>query len=249
MLKLLSARGALALGLVAAATAQSHADTLTLTPSRDTSIFSENDNSEGKGSSLYVGRTNGNPMRRALVGFDLSTVPAGATITGVSLKLHLNKSGPGPGGTITLHRLLDDWGEGTSGTGSGSGGRGGAPTANSATWHYTFYQSTRWTTDGGDFDAAASASNAADAVGFYTFSDPQLTTDVQDWLADPTKNFGWILIGNETTRGSAVRFDSREASAANRPALTLTFSVPEPSSALSLATLPLLRRRRKIVPA
>jgi hypothetical protein len=251
MHKLLSVRWVVAvyLGLLAAAAAQCRADTLSLTPSRDTSIFSENDNSEGKGTSLYVGRTNGNPLRRGLVDFDLSTVPAGATVTGVTLKLHLNKTGPGPGGTITLHRLLDDWGEGTSGTGSGSGGRGGAPTANSSTWNFTFYQTTRWTTAGGDFDSAASAGKAADAPGFYTFSDPQLTTDVQSWLADPTKNFGWILIGNESTRGSAVRFDSREASAANRPSLAITFSVPEPASVVSLAGLSLcLRRRRDIRP-
>src|SRR5579884_3474559 len=209
-------------------------DLLTLTPAQDTSIFSDNDNSLGRGTSMYVGRTNGTPLRRALLEFDLSTVPVGAAVSAVTLKLHVNKAGPGPAEMVVLHRLLDDWGEGTSGVGVINGGMGSAPTVDSATWHHRFFSTVKWTTPGGDFDATPSASKSAHASGFYTFSDPQLTADVQGWLADPASNFGWMLIGNETTRGTAVRFDTREASAANRPALAITFTVPEPTGFLWL---------------
>ena len=51
-----------------------------------------------------------------------------------------------------------------------------------------------------------------------------MRNDVQDWLANPDSNFGWILIADETSNTSK-RFDSRDYfDAANRPVLEVTFS-------------------------
>ncbi|WP_455170157.1 alanine--tRNA ligase, partial [Aegicerativicinus sediminis] len=38
----------------------------------------------------------------------------------------------------------------------------------------------------------------------------QLTADVNNWLTNPTQNFGWIIIGNEAPGISARRFDSKD---------------------------------------
>ena len=61
---------------------------------------------------------------------------------------------------------------------------------------------------------------------FYTIlSTPGLVADVQDWLDDPARNFGWILIGNETTFPSSKQFDSGDYPiAAYRPALTIEYT-------------------------
>jgi hypothetical protein len=51
---------------------------------------------------------------------------------------------------------------------------------------------------------------------------------VQAWLDTPANNFGWILIGDETTNGTAKRFNSREhPTPDNRPQLTIAFNLPE----------------------
>jgi hypothetical protein len=66
-----------------------------------------------------------------------------------------------------------------------------------------------------------------------------MVADVQSWLDDPASNFGWLLLGDETTSLTARRFDTREApNSALRPALEITFSgsaVPEPSTYSMLA--------------
>lgn len=59
-------------------------------------------------------------------------------------------------------------------------------------------QAPLWTNPGGDFAPAPSATSAVDhettfANGIYTWSSPQLTQDVNAWLADSASNFGWLL--------------------------------------------------------
>ena len=49
-------------------------------------------------------------------------------------------------------------------------------------------------------------------LGSYNFESTNLVTDVQNWLTDPSSNFGWIMVnGNETISRSARRFASRES--------------------------------------
>ena len=51
--------------------------------------------------------------------------------------------------------------------------------------------------------------------------------DVQDWLETPDQNFGWVVRGDESSLGSAKRFDSLENSiAAMRPRLIVDFTEP-----------------------
>src|SRR5262249_11447282 len=73
-----------------------------------------------------------------------------------------------------------------------------------------------------------SASTIVSAIGTYTWgSSSQMVADVQDWLDAPSANFGWIVIGEESTPTTAKRFDSREnPTPANRPKLTIVFSPP-----------------------
>ncbi|MEO2013172.1 MAG: Calx-beta domain-containing protein [Fuerstiella sp.] len=200
--------------------------TIMLTPARDNSIFSENINSAGADDGLFSGRTNNGNVRRALLQFDVvnAGIPNGATITDVSLQLRVSQ---GFGShSFALHKFSNDWGEGTSTGTQGGGGRGGAPTANDATWQHRFFPGTTWTNPGGDFDGPASASKQVLGTGKYTWTAQGLIDDVNAWIATPANNFGWTLLGAETTAHSARRFDSKEHSTpGNRPALSITYDV------------------------
>ena len=68
-------------------------------------------------------------------------------------------------------------------------------------------------------------------------TNPQMVADVQGWVADPTTNFGWEILGNELASQSAVRFASMDnASAALRPVLRVAFELP-PTCLVFSATL------------
>ncbi|HEX3111894.1 MAG TPA: hypothetical protein VHU20_01370, partial [Candidatus Eisenbacteria bacterium] len=64
------------------------AETVTLTPSKDNTIFSESGSlSSGVGNALYSGEINNGSLRRALLAFDVSSIPTGAVIDSVQLVL------------------------------------------------------------------------------------------------------------------------------------------------------------------
>jgi hypothetical protein len=230
------------------AAAGATAATVMIAPLKDNTLVQQtapgNQQSGGQGD-IFVGRTGQdgqNPptisIRRGLIAFDIAgSVPAGATITGVSLSMR-DVQGLNGDQTVSLHRLTQDWGEG----GSNSTG----PAAHGdATWLYRFFEagnpgaSPTWTVPGGDYAAGASgASLITDDAGpgqIFTWSgvgNPQLLADVQQWLNNPATNFGWILVGNESNGGTAKRLNSGET--ANAPMLRVDF-VPEPSSAILAA--------------
>ncbi|MGK3997902.1 DNRLRE domain-containing protein [Sorangium sp. So ce1024] len=80
-------------------------------PVRDTYIASDQpDQSFGERVDLLVGTPPGTgAVRRGLVRFDLAAVPRGATLLSARVGLRLvGKSGPG---TISVHRVLQDWDE------------------------------------------------------------------------------------------------------------------------------------------
>jgi FlgD Ig-like domain len=199
------------------------AATVELTPSKDnTLIQTPADNSNGVGDAFYAGRVGTNGMgtfRRGLLAFDLSTIPAGSTIDSVKLQLDMTQSANLNVYTIRVHRVSADWGE----AGSFGSGTGGPAEPGDATWGYRFYDTQAWTTAGGDFTAAPSASQSVGGNGLYSWTGSGLVADVQFWLGNPASNFGWIVIGNEVTLQSVKKFSSRETLVP--PKLTVHYTV------------------------
>jgi Ca2+-binding RTX toxin-like protein len=196
-----------------------------LAPSQDNTLYEHPRGalSNGAGEHFFVGTTDRGAIRRGVLAFDIAgRIPAGSIITRVTLTLRLSRT-TAASQAITLHRLLADWGEGASNAAGDEGG--GAPaTRDDATWIHTFFPTAHWAEAGGDFAATVSARQLVAEVGRYTWgSTLQMVADVQAWLDMPTTNFGWILLGNETTSHTAKRFDTRENTAANRPVLTVEF--------------------------
>jgi hypothetical protein len=203
---------------------------VTLTPVRDNTIYQSNtggQNSNALGAHLFCGFTAGSEARRALIRFDVSSIPPDAVIESVTIRLTFDRAGFAGGGLDTkIHRLVRAWGQGTSDAGE-PGGMGTAPTPGDPTWSFSEFPNTSWSRPGGDFADDPSASLAAE-LGVQTWaSTPGLVADVQGWLADPSTNHGWIVIGNETTPGSAMRMSSVEG--LSPPVLTITYTAGGPA--------------------
>lgn len=223
-----------------AAAREVRADQVTINALKDNSLYESNvgDLTDGAGSWFFAGRTfqpAGTALRRGVIQFDIvANVPAGATITSVTLKLRMTKSNGSTSYPMSLRRLLASWGEGTSisfgneGAGGPSDGETPFPSPDSVTWIHRSYNSVFWTNPGGDFSATTSASASVGGVASYTWgSTSGMIADVQSWLDTPANNFGWVLLGNETTPGSAKRFAARENStASSRPLLTVQYTPP-----------------------
>lgn len=220
----------LSLIIFSGAASTGYSVTVQMTPAKDNSIYSENSNSNGKGTGLFAGITNKGATRRALVAFNMDSIPAGATIDSVSLRMVVTQTQVG-NETATLHRLRSDWGEGTS---SGSG-QGAAPTTGDATWTRAFFNTVSWTA-GGDFVAQASATSAVGSSA-VTWSSNGLVADVQGWV-NGQDNFGWLLQVDESGR-SAKQFASRESgTSANRPTLTIEYTLPKSDQTITFNEIP-----------
>ena len=213
------------------------AEVLLLEPQKDNTLFEDAQGrfSNGAGQYLFMGRTGGDNgidrlLRRALLRFDLSAIPQGSEISSVELQLTIDKvPGGSTGGISTLHRLLGDWGEGTSNA-PGPEGQGTGAASGDATWVHTFFATNTWNAAGGDFIATASQSaNFSASPQTLTFlSSTQLLADVSAWVNDPAANFGWILLGDEPAVQNARRLLSREhADSLNRPRLMVDYTAVE----------------------
>jgi len=215
------------------AMAPAGAGTVRLEADRDATLIESADGSRGNGAgpALFAGRTNANvePIRRALLRFDVAgALPEQAIVESVALTLFLTPSNPDPR-ILRLHRVQADWGEGPS---SSSGGGGAPAEPGDATWLHTYYESQEWVRPGGQFLGRVSAEMEVAASGAYTWSGTeQLRADVSLWAAAPERNFGWVLLGDETVSQTAKNFASREhPDAALRPVLEITYRLPgEPS--------------------
>jgi hypothetical protein len=198
---------------------------INITPSKDNTLYeydpAEGDLSNALGFHFFAGENAMGELRRGVVAFDIAgQIPAGSTITSVTLSMNMSQTALETERVIELHKLLGDWGEGTS-QATGEEGQGAPATPNDATWRHRFFDTIFWTNEGGDFSTIVSASQSVGPIGQYTWNSTQMVADVQSWLDDPNSNFGWLLLGDESTATTTKRFDTRES--ASPPVLTVQY--------------------------
>ncbi|MEM7482903.1 MAG: IPTL-CTERM sorting domain-containing protein [Acidobacteriota bacterium] len=235
-------------------------DFFTIQASQDTTIYDDQpvngacgagggQLANGSGPNLFAGYLEPfDDTKRALVAFDLSAIPEGATVVSAMLTLNVNRTVNAGPFDFSIHRLLSSWGEGpsnatTAGGGGGGGGAGDQAVAPDATWCERMFGSADWITPGGDF-ALPSDTITIDGpeplgLGPATWgSTPEMVADVQGWVDDPGSNRGWIVLGTEILDpggASPKRFDSREATdPAVRPTLVVGI---EPIPVVAIPTL------------
>ncbi len=186
------------------------AGTMTFMASDDATIFSESgDVANAQGEFLFVGQNNQGNNRRALVRFDVSALPEGATVTVVTLQMEMTQSNGGEI-AVAVFPVEADWSEGSA-SGMGNGGGQGSPAQNGdVTWTRREWPGVSWAAPGGDFSSTPSAQTDVDGPAIYTWSSPAMVTDVRAWRGDAALNRGWILIGGESAQQTAKRFASGE---------------------------------------
>jgi hypothetical protein len=224
------------------------ADFININPVKDNTLYEyvpvDGDLSNGIGDHFFAGKTGMGYIRRGGLAFDIAgSVPPGSMITSVSLTMHMSRTALDTARTVELHRLLADWGEGTSNA-SANEGQGAPATTNDATWRHRFYSTIFWTTQGGDFSGTVSASQSVGAIGQYVWSSTQMVADVQSWLDNPATNFGWLMLGNEATNDTTKRFDTRESTIP--PVLTVVYTTATPTPTPTPGPITLTARGKKV---
>ena len=235
-------------------TARADVSTTVVVPSlADATIYESSEPvnllANGRGSGFFAGRTgqSNNSIRRGLIRFDLANrLPAGVTITNVTIRLWQGSSNAAPE-TVTVHRLLESWDEGLS-VAAGNGGSGTPALPADVTWFHQALGSFFWTTPGGTFQSTPSAQAVVAGDGFWEWTSPTLVQDVERFRTRPVDNTGWIFLGNESEGGTSKRFASREEPDSNlRPQLIITY-LPTPASVAALAPILLVGATRRRTP-
>src|SRR5438874_4566854 len=163
-------------------------------PIKDNTLYefdpAEGDRSNALGNHFFAGETAMGELRRGVLAFDIAGhIRPGSTIIAVTLSLNMSRTALSDPRTVELHKLIADWGEGTS-MASGEEGDGAPATPNDATWRHRFFDTIFWMTEGGDFSSVVTASQSVGAIGEYMWSSAQMVADVQSWLDNPASNFG-----------------------------------------------------------
>ena len=142
---------------------------------------------------------------RALLQFDLSSLPTTTTIASATLQM-MATTLSGPASNLGVYQLTESWVEG-----SGSG------TAGAANWTER-QPGTAWTTAGGSFNATVVASLSPTATGLHSWD---LTALVRSWVSGATVNNGLIL-GSPDSSGQVITYDSSEGT--TPPVLVISYS-------------------------
>lgn len=204
------------------------ADTLTLRPAADTTLFLASPGSNLGGSdTLAVGGTGHLQPGRGLLRFEAAkALPPGATVISARLEFTVTRepAGGGPASMFHARRVLRAWGEG-----KGAGNLGRAALAGEATWQSRFHPDTAWADPGGavgtDFGPVHGQVSVA-GLGRYTITSEGLAEDVRAWLADPATEFGWVLMSeSEAVAATARRVATREnADSTSVPSLVIEYA-------------------------
>jgi len=201
-------------------------------PDMDNTLYENaTDTSNGGGNVMIAGRDGRNRIKRGLVHFDVSSIPTGSRIDSVQVRMR-TVTFNGTIVTVSLHRALAAWGEGTSNANCDiipcDGPVFGAPaTPGDATWFKRLWPDSTWTNPGGDYVANASSSTTVGGafVTYRWLTNAAMVMDVQGWVDDPSTNNGWVIVGDESAAGTHKWFGTREiAEEALRPEIVVHYS-------------------------
>jgi len=155
----------------------------------------------------------------ALLKFDVSSIPAGSTVTKVDLRLNIVNQTSGTVGYF-VYKLLRPWSEAD------------------ATWNAAT-ASTSWSVGGArgtsDRSSTSLGTLLPTSTGLKTFPlNSSANSVVQGWVNTPSSNYGIVIDG--TDNGDGMDFSSSESTTTtNRPVLVVTYT-PPPSDSFVLGT-------------
>ncbi|MFI6259039.1 DNRLRE domain-containing protein [Micromonospora zamorensis] len=166
----------------------------------------------GAATTMRVGTAADGHAYRSLVRFDLRDIPAGATVTAATLSL--SYQGSGYAGQVGVRRINREWRE---------GGATGACDGSGANWNEA-QAGVRWSTGGGDIEAAAATlpARSRSTAGSEAVDVAAL---VRQWVSGAAPNHGVALAAPTETPGATDSYVSYLSDdSAQAPTLTVTFS-------------------------
>ena len=165
------------------------------------------DENYGKKTNIHH-KAKANEEERGLIQFDV-TPHVGKSVISATLYMYLEK-GEGGGNTIEAQRLITPWEEGTK-TG----------TAGKSNWD----EATNlidWAIPGGDHHSSIEGSMTTESLGYKTMI---LSAGlVQDWIDNPSANFGLLLKSAGGDANKHIEFTSFDGTTGRRPYLELILS-------------------------
>ncbi len=187
-------------------------------------------NNYGGSTGLILQYRSGRTMR-PLVQFDLSSIPALATVNSAQLQFYWTASNAAL--TAHVYSLTRSWVEGT-GNNNACGTSG-----NGATWN-TYNCTNNWAAAGGDYNAAEIGNFVLNGTNnaYQGLSNANLLSVVQGWLQSPATNYGVIL--NGTAGGNQQATLSSRENGNNHPAqLIVNYTyLPTNTKTLSSGSFP-----------
>lgn len=200
----------------------SPAVTITIQPTNGVDVLIESVNpttNHDTETTAYIGDTNATDpeAQRIIIKFDLSTIPANATIIAASISMFEIAAGDGAGlgaWNIFCYRLKRDWVE------------------DQATWN-EYSTGNAWGTAGADNtttdrEATLSASLSVDgaaANAYLTWTGSKLIQDVQAFVNGSLDNYGWIFIGTDAENLVNTAYNQFRTSDffSNKPKMSITY--------------------------
>jgi len=143
-----------------------------------------------------------NNDRDGIVRFNLSSIPAGSTVTSATLTLVVTAINGSNERRYSVHRVLVDWDEST------------------VTWNNP------GSTPGTHFASSPTATVTLSAVGTYNWN---VTSDVSSFIAGTATNYGWRIIWTSNVSGTLTQIDigtKENTTPSNRPTLSVTYTPP-----------------------
>lgn len=164
---------------------------------RDTYIWDLNPTTSYGTATTFISDINASDERRGLIKFDISSIPAGATIVGAYIDLFINTEGQG----WRFHKALVSWSESST------------------------YDSLTGGMDADDVDASIAhdvdIGRNLDTLTIHVRNNIPIAT-VQGWLDTPSTNHGYLVLATHATDGQQHR--SREhATTSTRPRLYVRY--------------------------
>lgn len=162
------------------------------------------DTTRGTETTFVLDITVGTPTddRRALLKFDLSSIPTNATVVGAKLEFWISAEGQG----WAWYKMLAPWNESST------------------------YNTMTGGVDNDGVEAASTPSVVngvnLDTILSVTVRDNILVSDVQGMVSNPSTNYGWLGKNLDVATGDGVQFDSRESiTGSHRPKLTVRYTL------------------------
>ncbi len=151
---------------------------------------------------LIIGKTAENKTLRALLNFNISSIPTTDTILNATIQVYLESATGSSNITITAYRIASPW------------------TDTGASWNNRTATSL-WTTAGGNYDISPIDSQTfLNSSGhYYNFT---ITNLARNWLNGTYNNYGIILTAPTATAGNFSQISSSDSTTAiQRPVITI----------------------------